>query len=299
MRLAVPLLPILLLLAAACAAPRETTPPAGASVPVQAAASVPPLAWLVDRVGGERVETVVLIPPGASPHAFEPSPRQVAAVVAADLFVVVGDPDFAFEARLVDRLLGERENAEEGRKNAEVVELAAVAASAADDDALDPHLWLVPRHLESAASAIADALSDLDPEGEAVYRANYEALEAELDTLDDELRQHLGGLAGGSFYVEHPAWGHLAAEYGLTQVALEEEGKEPRAGRLVEAIESARRDGVTLVLVQRGVAERAGRTLADEIGAEVVEVDPLAYDVAANLRRVSEVLQRAVGRRAR
>lgn len=288
-----PLLSTLLLLAVACAAPREASAPAGDAVPVQAAASVPPLAWLVDRVGGERVKTAVLIPAGASPHAFEPSPRQVAAVVAADLFVAVGDPDFAFEARLVDRLLGERDD---DAAEPEVVKLAAVAASAADDDALDPHLWLVPRHLESAASAIADALSDLDPEGEAFYRANFEALDAELDALDDELRQHLGGFAGGSFYVEHPAWGHLAAEYGLTQVALEEEGKEPRAGRLVEAIEAARRDGVRVVLVQRGVAERAGRTLADEIGAEVVEVDPLAYDVAANLRRVSEVLQRAMGR---
>ena len=292
MRLA-PLPLLLLLVLAACAAPQETSEPPADALPIRAAASVPPLAWLVDRVGGDRVETAVLIPAGASPHAFEPSPRQVAAVVAADLFVAVGDPDFAFEARLVDRLLGERED---DAAEPEVVKLAAVAASAADDDALDPHLWLVPRHLESAASAIADALSDLDPEGEAFYRANFEALDAELDDLDDELRQHLGGFAGGSFYVEHPAWGHLAAEYGLTQVALEEEGKEPRVGRLVEAIEAARRDGVRVVLVQRGVAERAGRTLADEIGAEVVEVDPLAYDVAANLRRVSEVLQRAMGR---
>lgn len=283
-------LPLLLLVAAACAAPPASqTAGDSAGPPVRAAASVPPLAWLLDRVGGERVETAVLIPPGTSPHAFEPSPRQVAEVAGADLFVAVGDPDLAFEARLVDRLLGEREGVE-------VVELAKVAASAADDDALDPHLWLVPRHLESAAAAIARALAGLDPEGEALYRANAVRLDAELEALDDELRRRLGALAGGKFYVEHPAWGHLAAEYGLTQVALEEEGKEPRAARLVEAIETARRDGVGVVLVQRGVAERAGRTLADEIGAEVVEVDPLAYDVAANLRQVAGVLERAVGR---
>jgi len=272
---------------AACVAPPPASEPA--VPPVHAVASVPPLAWLVDRVGGERVETAVLIPPGASPHAFEPSPRQVAAATGADLLVVVGDPDFAFEARLVERL-------EADRRRALVVELVA-AAEVTADGSLDPHLWLVPRHLENAAAAIADALADIDPEAEGLYRANLARLDGELEALDDELRRELGALAGSSFYVEHPAWGHLAAEYGLTQVALEEEGKEPGAARLVESIDAARRDGVTTVLVQRGLAARAGRTLADEIGAEVVEVDPLAYDVAANLRRMTAVLRQAVGGR--
>lgn len=293
MRLALPRpLLLLLLLAAACAPSPDGgggEPVAPAGPPVRAAASLPPLAWVVDRVGGERVETAVLIPPGTSPHAFEPSPRQVAAVAGADLFVAVGDPDLAFEARLVDRLVG-------ANPAAAVVELAAVAASAAPDGALDPHLWLVPRHLESVAAAVAEALAALDPAGEAHYRANLARLDGELEALDAALRRDLGALAGGSFYVQHPAWGHLAAEYGLVQVAIEEEGKEPNPARLVATIEAARRAGVGTVLVQRGVADRAGRALADEIGAEVVEVDPLAYDAAANLERMAGVLRRAVVR---
>ena len=279
---------------------------------MRVAASLPPLAWLVDRVGGERVATTVLLPPGASPHAYEPSPRQVARLGSADLFVAVGDPHLAFEQRQVERLLRRRPDMPVVRL-ADAVAAAAAEGSAAEGSAAggpkpaggpppdghpadDPHLWVAPRNLRIGARAVAAALERLDPAGTAVYRRNLAALEADLGALDAELARAFAGLDSPTFLVQHPAWGHLAAEYGLEQVAIEEEGKDPSPQRLMEVIDQARRDGLETVLVQTGVSDAAARAVAREIGARVVAVDPLAYDMPAALRAFAAALGAGAGR---
>jgi zinc transport system substrate-binding protein len=266
-------------------------PAAGAGAgPLQVTASLPPLAWLADRVGGGRIETTVMLPPGASPHAWEPSPRQMGGLTAADLVVAVGDPHLAFEQRQVERLLAER-------PDVPVVRLTeAVAAERTSEDHRaahlderetrheDPHLWVAPDHLRAGARAVAAALERADAAGADTYRGNLAALESELDALDADLRAAFAALDPPAFLVQHPAWGHLAAQHGLEQVAIEEEGKEPSPQRLVAVIERARRDGLRVVLVQPGVSDAAARAVAREVGAEVVTADPLAYDVPAALR---------------
>lgn len=250
---------------------------------VRAVATLPPLAWLVDRVGGERVDTAVLLPPGTSPHLFEPSPRQLRTLEAADLLVVVGHPDLTFESHQVERLTGDR-------PELTVVSMAAASGTGGPD----PHLWTAPSAMAATAGAVAAALESLDPAGADLYRRNLAVLEGELDALDGELRRTFAGLARRTFYVEHPAWGALAASYGLHQVALEEGGKETGARELVQRVEEARRSGVTAVFVQRGEPRQAARVFAAETGARLVELDPLAYDWPAETRRTAEALRSAL-----
>lgn len=269
-------------LLAACTEPRPAAPDAA----VRAVATLPPLAWLVDRVGGERVDTVVLLPPGSSPHAFEPSPRQLRELAAAELLVMVGHPDLAFEAHQVRRLAADR-------PELTVVAMAGGAVGT-DDDGVDPHLWTAPRHMAATAGRVAGALERLDPGGAAVYRHNLAALRDELDSLDADLRHRFSTLPHRTFFVQHPAWGHLAAAYGLRQVALEEEGKEPGPRELVRLVEEARRQRVTTVFVQRGEPRQAARVFAAETGARVVELDPLAYDWLGETRRAADALHSAL-----
>ncbi len=249
-------------------------------------ASLPPLAWLADRVGGGRVTSAVLLPPGASPHAWEPSTRQLGELGGADLVVAVGDPHLAFERRQVEHLVRER-------PGVPIVRLVEMLNDKGEGQHLDeggnrhdeedPHAWVAPRNLRAAAKAVAAELERVDPEGAAEYRANLAALEAELDALDAELEAAFEALDRRAFLVQHPAWGHLAAQYGLEQVAIEEEGKEPSPRRLVALVDRARREGFEVVLVQPGVSDVAARAVARELGAEVVTADPLAYDVPAAL----------------
>ena len=255
-------------------------------------ASVPPQAWLVKQIGGDRVDVEVLLPPGASEHTYEPTPQQVARLADARLVVEVGHPALLFERRLLDAML-----VREPRPL--VVEMVpggpSPRSSPAHDHGNDPHVWLSPRAMRAAAADVEAALERLDPPGAPLYRANLRQAVADIDRLDAELRRELAPLPQRRFLVYHPAWGHFARDYGLEQVAIESDGKEPSARRLVELVEEARRAGTRTVFVQRGEYDRPAQAIAAELGGRVVGLEPLARDWPGNLRRTAALLREAAG----
>ncbi|HEX2253870.1 MAG TPA: zinc ABC transporter substrate-binding protein [Thermoanaerobaculia bacterium] len=259
------------------------------------AASVPPLAYLVDRLGGERVATTVLVPPGTEPHAYEPSPRQIAALADAHLFVEIGHPAFPFEARFLDHLAATN-------PGLQVVEVAAAVEllEAGDDEhdhgeaMTDPHVWLAPGTMARAAREVAAALVQLDPEHARDVRARLDAFLADIAALDRRLAAVAAGAKRRSFLVHHAAWTYLAAEYGLDQVAVEAGGREPGPRQLARIAETARREGIRVVFVQQGFSPQSAQVLADELGGRVVALDPMAYDWLATMHRVADGLEEAL-----
>jgi zinc transport system substrate-binding protein len=280
-------------LLAACGEPRPPEMALGvpaADRPLRVAVSVPPQAYFVDRIGGERVRTTVLIPPGTDPHAWEPAPRQIAGLDDADLFVAIGHPAFAFE----DRLL---EAARRRRAGAVLLTMSAgIPLLGPGDGGIegDPHVWLAPSTVTIAARNIADGLARVDPPGAAHYRRNLEALLAQVEVIDGRLQEALAGKRPRTLLVDHPAWGYLAQDYGLEQLAVEREGKEPTPRQLVELLQRARSRGVRTVFVQEGSSPRAAYAVAAELGARVVPLDPMAYDWVANMERVASALAEAL-----
>ncbi len=277
-------------LAAACTGP----PTPAAADAIRVAVSVPPQAWLVDRIGGDRVEVTVMLPPGAFPATYEPSPRQRLAFDRARVYVKVGHPDFPLERKHLDKWLA-------WHPGLEVVDMAAGVDLLPADDAhghpegeTDHHLWLSPAVMRRAARRVEEVLARIDPGHAALYAAHLAALESDVEELDRELAATFAGLERRRFLVQHPAWGYFAAHYGLEQTAIESGGKEPGAASLVALAARARRDGVRVIFTQRGVSDRGVRSIAGEIGARVVEVDPLAYDWLANLRRVAAAFRDAL-----
>lgn len=271
--------------------------------------SIPPLAWLVEHLGGDRVETRVLLPPGASPVTYEPTPRQVVELDRAHLVVAVGHPDFPFERRLLHRLLAHRPELPVLEMTAALTEAAGPsslpleghghdsAPSTEGEDAgaeTDPHVWVAPETMTAVAEPVAAVLWGLDPEHAAAYRHRLTSLEEEIAALDRELTAAFADLPRRRFWVFHPAWGYLARQYGLEQVALESGGKELGAARLVALTERARREGVSVIFVQRGFSDRTARALAAQIGARIEVLDPLARDWPANLRSVAAKLRTAL-----
>ncbi len=278
-----------LLLAALAACGPPTNPDSGTAAPrLEVAVSVPPLAYLVDRVGAERVAVEVMIPPGFSPHDFEPSPQQIAGLSDAALYVAVGHPDFSFEKRYIDPVLADRPELPIVR----LTDFADELPPAGDED--DPHLWLSPAVMTAAAGAVAEVLEHRDPAHADLYRHNLDAFRADVVKLDAEIRRQLTGLAGRAFFIYHPAWGPFAAEYGLEQVAIERAGKEPSPRQLARLIERARAEGATTIFVQKGAAARPARALAAELGVEVVPLDPLAYNWPDALRTAASDLHDAL-----
>ena len=269
-------------------------PPAGlASDRLLIFASVVPIKTFVERIGGAQVEVRAMVQPGQSPATYDPTPRQVADLARADLYVRVGVP---FEKAWMERIRSANPrvpvlDARDG------VELRKHEAGDDDHDhdrdALDPHVWTSPLSVKVIAANIRDALIEIDPVHRADYEANHATFDAELDALDAEIRGLLADLPVRRFLVYHPAWGYFASTYDLTQVAIEREGKEPGARALASLIDQARREEARVIFVQPQFNRRSAEQVARAIGGRVEAIDPLAADYVDNLRRVARLIAEA------
>jgi zinc transport system substrate-binding protein len=271
--------------------------------------SVLPLATFAERVGGERVKVHTMVQPGHSPATYEPTPRQIAALARADLYFRVGVPfEDAWMRRIsatnaempiVDLRHGLRLRRQETHSHAGDDGVVhghdgnAGISNDADADAhepMDAHVWTSPRLVRQMLVTMREALATADPAGADSYAANQAAYDAELAALDRDLSQQLDGLGQRGFLVYHPAWGYFADAYGLMQVPIEYQGKEPGARRLTTLIDQAKASGARVILVQPQFDQRAAGQLARAIGGRVELVDPLSPDYAASLRRLADVL---------
>ncbi|MBS3734845.1 MAG: zinc ABC transporter substrate-binding protein [Phycisphaerae bacterium] len=280
---------------------KDQTPPAG-----EVFVSIPPQATFVETIAGGRVRVRCLLEPGDSPATYSPPMKQMVALDGARLYLRIGVP---FENALAGRI-----DTSDGRprvvdvtRGIEKRMMRSAGGHGDDHDhahhgAPDPHVWLSPRRVKRIATNIAEALIAVDEEHAETYRSNLRRFRAELDALDDELSETLAPLAGEKMYVYHPAFGYLAADYGLEQVPVEIEGKEPSYKRIVALAEQACRDGVRVVFVQPQFSDSAARALADAIAQRcrrqgrnvsiaVVPLDPLARDYVANMRRMANTLR--------
>lgn len=273
--------------------------------------SVLPVQAFVEAVGGERVDTEVMVLPGQSPATYDPSPKQVAALAEADLYVRVGVP---FEAAWMRRIeaanprmaiLDLREGLPLRTQEAHDHEDDPDHGHGHDHDGadkaaeMDPHIWTSPLLVRQMAVAIRDALSALDPEGAATYARNQERLDAELLALHERLQQRLSGLEHRSFMVYHPAWGYFADTYALEQIPIERAGKEPGPRRLSALIEQAKATGTHTIIVQPEFDQRTARQLAKNINGRVAPATPLAADYVDNLERFAQLLVDANNRASR
>lgn len=234
-----------------------------------------PQAEFVEKVGGNMVKVMVMVPPGANPHTYEPTPKQLIEVSEADIYFQVGsgiDFERSFMKKIIEvnsRMLVV--NCSEGIKIVNG----------------DPHVWLSPRNAEVMVRSIYRGLAAADPKNEEYYRRNMEAYIDELRELDAEIRNILGNLSIRHFMVYHPAWRYFAREYNLTQIPVEKEGKEPTARGMIALVNQARRLGVKVIFASPEFDRKKAEAIAESFGGRIIFVDPLAKDYVENLREVA------------
>jgi zinc transport system substrate-binding protein len=277
--------------------------PASAGEALPVFVSILPQKYFVEQVGGGHVAVSVMVAPGASPATYEPKPRQMAALAAAKAYFAVGVP---FEAAWLPRIQAANPQMRVVDTAAEIVK-RPMAAHAHEGDAdhdhyhdadphvaLDPHVWLSPSLVKIQARAIRDALVALDPIHQADYDAGLGRFAQQIDDLDHELRETFAGREGMGFMVFHPSWGYFADAYGLEQIPIEIEGKDPKPAQLQELIKTARSRDIRVIFVQPQFSGQSAATVAAAIGGAVLPADPLAPDWADNLRRQAAQIRGAL-----
>ena len=254
-----------------------------------AVVSIAPLKPLVESILGDDFEVTVLVPQGSSPETFEPTPKQLQQVESARF--VFGTGLLEFEQALLHRVARNEQiiNLSQG------IEVVAGTCSHAHHahancshhhaHGIDPHIWCSPKALikmsENAYSAISREMPD-----SIKYQERYNTLNTKLLALDGEVSQMCGNSPHKSFVIYHPALTYLARDYRLTQIAVENEGKEPSAKHLAEIIEHTRKDGIKHIFYQSEFPASSVEVICQDTGATAVEINPLAEDIFENIRRI-------------
>lgn len=256
--------------------------------PTTVVVSILPQRFLVERLGGPHVAIEVLVGPGQNPATYEVTPAQMRRLSSARAWFLIGVP---FEAAWRERVSANAPAMHVVDTTAGIARRTAGGAESSGQAAFaDVHVWTSPRLLQRMAATMRDALTALDPTHAGDYQSKHARLAAELSDLDQHLRTVLAPAAGLAFLVFHPSWGYLADEYGLVQLPVERSGKEPGPRSLSRVVTEARRRGITAVFVQKQFSQAVAEQVAREIGGVVVEVDPLAPDVPANLMAVAQAI---------
>jgi len=221
------------------------------------------------NVGGDRVEVKNLVPAGAEPHDFEPSPADIRAIEEARVFVYNG----AGMESWVERVLSVVKN----RDRLVVIEMTqGLPLRKAEDEELefDPHAWTDPIFVKDMVKNIRDGLIAADSAGSSIYTKNAKAFQDKLDALDAQIREGLKACRLRDFIISHRFMDYFAARYNLTAHALSGlEPAEPTPQRLAELIRLGREKGIKYIFAEEFDELKALEVLARELRAQVLTLN--------------------------
>lgn len=264
--------------------------------------SIVPQKFFVEKIGGDKVSVNVMVLPGNSPATYEPSPVQMTDLAKADIYFSIGVP---FEKRWLPRF-------ESVAKNTKFVDVSQGIKKRVIQDhthdhghsdghshahghaAKDPHIWLSPKLAKMMAKNIYEALVENDGANKGLYSANYETFLNELDALDAQIKENLSNISSNKFIVFHPSWGYFADDYGLEQISIEIEGKEPKQRDLMRLIDFAKENGVKVVFVSPEFSQKSAKVIAENIGGETISISPLSLKWDENLLNMSKKLSKVL-----
>ena len=269
------------ILAAGC---QETPPPRNKPLIV---ASFYPMYEFSRQVAGDRAEVVSLVPPGVEPHDWEPSPQKLVEVQNARLLVYNGAGFEPWVDKLLHDVTGKKIIVIETTRGLDLIPATAEGpapskATARDPGRAkngggDPHVWLDPVLAQSQVEAIRAGLTQGDPANKAAYEDNARAFRARLAALDAAFQAGLRDCEHRDIVVSHAAFAYLARRYRLTQVAVMglAPESEPSPAELAAIANLARRRKVTYIFFETLVSSRLAETLAREIGAKTLVLNPI------------------------
>ena len=262
------------------------------------AVSVEPQRFLLEQLAGSHFKVITLMKPGSNPETFEPTMNTRAALDGAGAYLYVGG--LPFENTLVESSPGLMTFCV-----AEGIEPLYGTHSPHDhdggceahthgsrNDESDPHVWTSVKNAMVMADNMADVLVRIDPAHSEEYRTRLEKLHQRLDSLDTAIASRLEKAGKTSFMVWHPSLGYFARDYGLEQISVGWEAKEPSAAALRRAVDKARENGVDVFFYQREFDSRQTQALTSQLGLHTVTIDPLSYDWFDQMNLITDELVR-------
>ncbi len=260
--------------------------------------SILPQQSLVEKIGGDYVHVNVMVKPGQSPETFEPSPKIMSIYSKSDIFFTIGLP---FEQVWIKRVASLNDdilvvNTQQSLENIMGDQLleSKHAHSHGDEHKFDPHTWLSPKLYLAQARIIVQNLSLKIPDKKEHFVSNYNELEYKVNALDESFSNLFELNPKKNFVIFHPALSYFAHHYGLNQVSIEIEGKEPSARQIAKIVNRIKDEKVAYILIEKQFNQVIPKTIAHSVGAQLLMVDPLALDYLTNMRDIAVKINQAL-----
>ena len=260
------------------------------SVPIE------PQRYFAEKIAGDKFKINCVVPAGQSPETYDPTPQQMVQVGKSQGYLRIGS--IGFEQAWMDNI----RNNNPGLKVFDLSEGIDLLKSPEEEEehdhhhhhhhpgGVDPHTWSSISGAKVIAKNTLDAFVSLDSENKEYYQANYEQLTKEIEETEKTVSGLLRSLDNKTFIIYHPALTYLANEYGLTQLCIEMDGKEPSPAQLKELVETAREHNAKVVFIQREFDQKNAELIAKETGCRLIPINPLDYDWGKEMIHIAKSL---------
>lgn len=254
--------------------------------------SILPQKYFTGLIAGDKYKINVLIPPGASPASYEPSPRQMQELTDSDLYLRIGE--IVFEKVWIEKYQDQNPS----MKVFDLSEGIDFIRSEAEEDhhhnhegnhnheGPDPHIWMSPNNALIISENIFHALSSAYPADSSKFQQGLKTLQKRIYEIDSLYEARSSQLENKDFLIYHPALTYLAEDYGMNQHVLEFEGKEPPPSHIAKIIQTAREKNIDFIFVQKQFSLENAQSLAREIDARVIPIDPLSEDWPGEMKNI-------------
>lgn len=252
------------------------------STKIKIAATFYPLAYIAEQVGGSYVEVENITPPGAEPHDFEPTPKDITTIYQADLFIVNGQGVDAWAEKIIPELIAK--NSATVRMSDHIEKITAAETDHEHEQEAheetteyDPHFWLDPNNMAAEADIIADQLIAIDSAHAKEYNQNRELFKQKLAALHTAYQTGLATCASREIITTHNAFGYLAKQYNLITFYILgfSPEEEPSPKRIAEVAQLAKDKQIRYIFFEGTVSEKLSQTIAQEIGAQTLVLNPI------------------------
>jgi zinc transport system substrate-binding protein len=263
---------------------------------IHIAVTIAPLAEFVEQIGGDLVSVTVMVPPGGSPHTYEPKPGQLKALGRSKLYVKVGS-GIEFELTWLDKILAVNRDLMvcDSSRGIRLIRMVndhhdEKGAGHRHHPGNDPHIWTSLGNAVVMAGNIRDGLIQVDPANETQYRKNADAYILKLRALRDRIAEQLKNTRNRKFMVLHAAFGYFADEFHLTQIPMEVGGKEPSARNIARLIKKAKAENISVIFAEPQFNTKSAQVIASAIQGEMVLIDPLSGHYLQNMEKMAFAL---------
>lgn len=275
------LLPLLVLLLTACGSrPSDNRP--------TLVVSIEPLRYVVEAVAGDDYRVTTLMPVGASPETFEPTPRQM--IELSDCKMVFKAGTLPFEQLLMKQMTQNMPDVKTTDLGKDIEPLVDLTNHHHGTDSFDPHIWMQPLNLSLMAQEACKVLCQMDSVNRPAYEKRLRTFQTEMDSLDAELKRTLAPVKHRSFLIYHPALGYFAHRYGLVQLSVEHDGKEPSAASLRLLINQCKGEEIRHVFISEEHVGRGAKRVAESLQLKPTTINPLDYNVPQQMRTIAQEL---------